>query len=71
MTILIISIPDSEAKLFTELVRKFNGEILSEEKFSEPNSLTLKALDDAHNRKNLSKPIEDVRSFINSLGCSN
>ncbi|MFI5139526.1 MAG: hypothetical protein ACHQIM_17030 [Sphingobacteriales bacterium] len=57
MKTLKVETPDKKAKRFKEPLKKYNT----------PNALTVKTINDAHNGTGIESPIENVRSFINSL----
>ncbi|MBB3054492.1 hypothetical protein [Mucilaginibacter gotjawali] len=67
METLTIEIPDKEVKIFKELLKKFNIKIVKTEVSETPNALTVKTIKDARTGKGVEKPIENVRSFIDSL----
>ena len=68
METLTIEIPDKEAKIFKEILKKFNIKTVKTKVKEElPNALTIKTIKAAHNGKDIGKPIKNVRSFINSL----
>ncbi len=67
METLTIEIPDKEAKLFKEILKKFNVKIIKTATARVPNALTMKTIEDAHNGKEISDPIKNIRSYIDSL----
>jgi hypothetical protein len=67
METLTIEIPDKEVKIFKEILKKFNVKIVKTEKLKTPNTLTVKTIKEARAGKGIDKPIENVRSFIDSL----
>jgi hypothetical protein len=67
METLTIEIPDKEVKIFKELLKKFNVKIVKTAVSEKPNALTIKTIRDARAGKGVDKPIENVRSFIDSL----
>jgi hypothetical protein len=67
METLTIEIPDKEAKVFKEILKKFNVKIVKTEVTKTPNALTIKTIKDAHEGKDVGEPIKDIRSYINSL----
>lgn len=67
METLTIEVPDKEAKIFKEILKKFKVKIIKTEVTRTPNALTIKTIKDAHNGKGIGEPIKNVRSFIDSL----
>jgi len=68
METLTIEIPDKEAKIFKEILKKFKVKIIETKVKEElPNALIIKTIKAAHNKKEIGKPIKNVRSFIDSL----
>jgi len=68
METLTIEIPDEEAKIFKEILKKFNVKIVKTKLTEElPNALTIKTIEAAHNKEDIGKPIKNIRSFIESL----
>ncbi len=67
METLTIEIPDNEAKVFREILEKYNIKTIKTEVTATPNALTVKTINDAHNGIGIEGPIENIRSFINSL----
>jgi len=67
METLTIEIPDKEAKIFKEILKKFNVKIIKTEAADTPNALTVKTIKNARVGKGIDKPIKNVRDFINSL----
>jgi len=67
METLTIEIPDKEAKIFKEILKKFNVKIVKTEVKELPNALTVKTIKAANNGKGVGEPIKNVRSFIDSL----
>jgi len=68
METITIEIPDKEAKIFKEMLKKFNVKIVkTKRKEDSPNALTIKTIEAAHNKEDIDKPIKNIRSFIESL----
>jgi hypothetical protein len=67
METLTIEIPDKETKIVKEILKKFNVKIIKTEGTETPNALTIKTIKDAQNGKGIEGPIENIRSFINSI----
>lgn len=68
METITIEIPDKEAKIFKEILKKFNVKIVETKRKEElPNALTVKTIKAAHNKEDIGEPIKNIRSFIESL----
>ena len=68
METLTIEVPDKEAKIFKEILKKFNIKIVNTEVKEElPNALTIKTIKAARNGEDIGESIKNVRSFIDSL----
>ncbi|MCD0489081.1 hypothetical protein LPB86_12645 [Pedobacter sp. MC2016-14] len=66
METLTIQIPDKEATVLKEILKKFNVKIINATNRT-PNALTVKTIHNAHNGIELNEPIKNIRSFIDSI----
>ncbi|TZF81846.1 hypothetical protein FW774_17485 [Pedobacter sp. BS3] len=70
METLTIQIPDKDAGVIKEVLKRFNVKIVKATKagFAEyiPNELTKKTIEDAHKGMSLGQPIKDIKSFVTS-----
>lgn len=64
MITLTIEIPDGDAELVTQLLKKLKVKIV-EEKI--PNALTAKVINEARKGKGLGAPITNVKDFMSSF----
>ena len=64
---LTIEIPEKVTKIVKEILKKFKVKIIKTEAARIPNALTDKTIKDAHNGKGIVGPIDNIRSFINSI----
>jgi hypothetical protein len=67
METLTIEVPEKEARIFKEILKKFNVKIIKTEATQTPNALTVKTIKAAHEGKGINEPIKNVRAFIDSL----
>jgi hypothetical protein len=70
METLVINIPDKKSALVKQLLKELGVTIDSDaivKSYKTPNKLTAKTIEDAHNGISLSKPINDINAFVNSL----
>jgi hypothetical protein len=67
METLKVKIPDKGANISKKRLKKRNIKIIKTEVTATPNALTVKTINDAHNGIGIEGPIENIRSFINSL----
>ena len=66
MTTLTIQIEESEKAFLKKVLRKMNIKILAESDHT-PNKLTKKTIDESRIGKNLGKPIENIKEFMDSI----
>jgi len=64
---LTIEVPEKVARIFKEILKKFNVKIIKTGATQTSNALTVKTIKAAHEGKGINQSIKNLRDFIGSL----